>query len=118
MNVLNDVERHIIVHLLSGKCDWVVALRNQLSFVSVIDRDINSAGQMTYVSRVSCMSAEIPASARLPLQAKISYPELVHGGAFVLWTDGGRLSCLEGFSYLDHDWPQSFDINKLVLEIV
>lgn len=108
---LNALETAVLELLLSRTDEGYAALREQLSAVEVIARDMTGAGFFTTLS-VPTGRPKAPGIVGNPLGQGKAYDEgvhadvegIAHGAGFLLWLDNGLMSRLEGFAYGDA-WP-------------
>jgi hypothetical protein len=108
---LNSLEKNVLEHLLRGREPWKIQLSRQIDFVSVIERIDTVVGGYTIFSvKLSAAAATIPpGAAGYPPVTNVNHPDLKFGGAFVLWTESGRLDRLEYYSMGDERWPHGGD---------
>jgi hypothetical protein len=108
---LNPLESAVLGLLLSRTDEGYAALREQLTVVEVIGRDMSGVGFFTTLS-VPSGSTKAPGIVGNPLGQGVAYAEdvyadvegMAHGAGFLLWLDDGLISRLEGFAYADA-WP-------------
>jgi len=112
---LSEFERGVLEKLLEGENPVLVALRLQLDFVTVKDREWTGVGFYTSL-HVLDGAAAAPELARTHVGAGVhaEIPGVEHGAGFVLWIRDGFLDCLEGYCY-DETWndpPLTFKLSS------
>lgn len=103
-NDLEPLEQAVLNKLLDGDHPALVALRRQLTGLTVKSRERTGAGFFTGFSVAKTVTPAPVAKLRFgDVQATIS--GLRHGAGFLLYVDGGLLTMLEGYSY-EEPWPE------------
>jgi hypothetical protein len=110
------LERTAIEAILSKPVNGMEVVRSQFAAASVIKRDCTSVGFYTTIS----VPASVPA---MPDSKELR--DVLFAGAggharsdpegwvfFILWTDAGYLTCLEGFTVREA-WPSEDDIGEI-----
>jgi hypothetical protein len=104
---LNSFEVAALDAALSGDSEWMNVLRLQIPYLMVLSRSYNSAGG--YTSFGICgtpQMAVIPDNVtNYPAVSAVSHPELIHGGAVIVWALNGVIDYLEAVSDGDGEWP-------------
>ena len=107
------LERAVIEQILSQPVEGMDILREQFAAATVIDREYTGVGFYTTMS-VPRSVRPAPQDERLETALQQSTAGTVcsapgHAVLFMLWLDGGYLSCLEGVTTDDH-WPDEREI--------
>jgi hypothetical protein len=91
--------------LLAGEHPVLATLRQQYAHARLAKRESNVQGFHCHFEVDAGMPAAVPGDFELgDVQAEL--PGLVNGAGFLLFVRGGRLSTLQGFSYLE-PWPSA-----------
>jgi hypothetical protein len=110
------LEKAAIEAILSKPVDGMEAVRRQFAAASVAKRDYTGVGFYTTISVP-------PSTAPMPYSKEL-HDALFDGAGgraksdpegwvlFILWTDTGYLTCLEGFTVRD-SWPNEDDIEEI-----
>ena len=103
--LLNPFEREVMEKLLDGNHPVLAALRSQLGFCEVSNREFTGHGFFTNL-RVerSVEPAPVPRSRIQVRDVGGKIEGLKYGAGFVLFVTDGYLDLLEGFSY-EEPWP-------------
>lgn len=110
------LERAAIEVILSKPVDGMEVVREQFDAAMVLKRDYTGVGFYTKISVPSSMPP-MPETAELHdalMDGAVARPKSDPEGCilFLLWTDGGYLSCLEGVTVRD-TWPDEDDVEVL-----
>ncbi|WEQ50805.1 hypothetical protein LV478_02055 (plasmid) [Komagataeibacter oboediens] len=116
---LTVFEKMIIKEALLGDKPWLLAMREQVPFLSVNDRTYTGVGFYTDINcDVMANPVDIPRNPDngMPIDG---YPPTVQAQkkgirdsmvTFIVWLDeNGRISLLEGCSLTDDTWPTRMD---------
>ena len=89
-------------------------LRQQLSCAAVSKREFTGVGFWTKFALPdgAQVKRDVPDMTLQDVHAKL--PGLEHGAGFILFIHGGVLTTLEGYTYVDDQWPESTDEFELV----
>jgi hypothetical protein len=114
MDELSPLEMKALKEALEGPEGWKAQLRLQVAGASAISRTDTVVGGYTRIRTAdSCLAADIPEGGPgYPPGVDVTHPALSHGGAFLVWTEGGRISILEYFTYNDERWPEASEDNS------
>ena len=111
---LTDVEMAVLVDLIGKHPTDREVLLQQLHNCQVVSRENTGCGFYTRLK----VDPSVPSESReheVIHGPHLSCPELVHGAGFILYIHGGRLHTLEGYTYVDDQWPEkmsSFQISS------
>lgn len=106
---LQPLEAAVLQKLFDGDHPVLASLREQLSGLSVKNRERTGVGFFTEfsVAHAARPAPILSGSARFgDVEATIG--GLKHGAGFLVYVDAGFLSMLEGYSY-DEPWPARVD---------
>lgn len=102
---LSDFERRVIDVMITGDPEEAV-LRNQLSAVTVQDRDYTGIGVFVYlgVEEVAMRAKMTNRFIETTPTAFLTHPDLTDGAQAMLWFTENRMSCLECVT-VEGQWP-------------
>jgi hypothetical protein len=102
-DVLNPLERAVLMLALAGDDPILRVLRSQLAVATTRERKFTGVGFFTSVHLPPSVAKADSASIRIA-DVVGELPGLEHGAGFVVFVDDGLLSALEGFTF-DEAWP-------------
>jgi hypothetical protein len=112
---LTELEKAVLAHMINKRpADRDVFLK-QLDNCQVVSRENTGCGFYTAL-RVDRHIAPSEFKERELIQGvHVSCPELQHGAGFILYIQNGYLHSLEGYTFVDEQWPEkisSFQVSS------
>ena len=103
---LSGFEMLVLESLIQGDPEEEV-LRLQLSTASVVNRNHTGVGLFTNISVLEDAPVLLKSTRYIEQMPKthLEHPKLAAGAGALLWFEGGRVSCLECYTY-DGVWPE------------
>jgi len=110
---LTDLEMAVLVEMIN-KCptDREVFLQ-QLRNCQVVSRENTGCGFYTTLKVDSHVLPSESKERQLVQGAHVSCPELEHGAGFILYIQDGYLHMLEGYTFVDDQWPENVSSFKV-----
>ncbi len=111
--MLTALEKSVLDMLLDKQGEPFDTLRRQLSCATVSKREFTGVGFFTKFSLPDEAQVRhtVPDMTLGGVGAEV--PGLKHGAGFILFVRDGVVSMLEGYTYVDDQWPERTDEFKL-----
>ena len=113
---LSPLEVKALQEALKGPELWKSALRAQVPRLRAIGREGTGVGGYTRIA----LDGEYPV-AEIGLDEKgyppavdVRHPQMLYGGAFIVWTEEGRIFHLEYYVNGDENWPEHAEVDSFI----
>jgi len=103
---------------LKGPETWKGVLRAQIPGLRVVSREGTGAGGYINLSLGDGYPlARIgPEEKGYPPVVDVTHPDIPYGGAFMVWTEEGRISLLEYYSNGGESWPERAAVDSFTFK--
>jgi hypothetical protein len=107
--MLTPLEKAVIGALLEKSGEPFDTAREQLEHASVTKREFTGVGFFTEfaIADHASIRRDLPDATLGNVRAEL--PGLEHGAGFLLFIRGGVVTMLEGYTYVDDQWPERID---------
>jgi hypothetical protein len=111
--MLTPLEKSVLDMLLDKPGEPFDTLRRQLACATVSKREFTGVGFFTHFAlpKEAQVKRDVPDMTFGDVGAE--FPGLEHGAGFILFIRGGGVTMLEGYTYVDDQWPERTDEFKL-----